>query len=101
MVFCAIAIYHVMHLKKVDVSEDGIRISYPLAILRRHRHISTDMIVSYRFSGGHYTESGAVFIMYRRTRRVASIKIPLEPVDWDQANELFSAMHPKSKLATT
>jgi hypothetical protein len=92
--FSAAAIYHVMHLKKVDVSEDGIHILYPMAVIWRHRHVPTDAILQCRFSGGHYTESGAVFVRYRKKNRIGLLKVPVDATDWRQAKNLFTTLFP-------
>ncbi|MBL0128717.1 MAG: hypothetical protein IPP83_14940 [Flavobacteriales bacterium] len=94
LVFLGIALYHIMHLKKVEVMPSAILIRYPLSIMSRQVSILADDLVSYRFSGGHYTESGAVFVKYRKENHVATLKIPIAAADWWQAKTLFKSSFP-------
>ena len=83
LVFLGIAVYHVMHFKKVELTQDAMFILYPFAIVSRQETILSKDLISYRLSGGHYTESGAVFIKYRKGKSARSMKIVVQPKDAD------------------
>jgi|GEM_PF-4184162 hypothetical protein len=93
-IFFGIAVYHLIHRKRVEVSQNEILIRYPLAILTKRKLIPSSTLVSYRFTRGHYTELGAVFVKYRDGKSIASIKIPVDPADSRQLESLFHTWLP-------
>lgn len=110
LIFLGVSIYHIMHLKKVEVTQDAIRIRYPLALLNRLETIPSTAVVSFRFSGGHYTELGAVFVKYRKWKTTRSKKILVNPADARQleallrnwiSNEPTSLARPDIRIASS
>lgn len=89
LIFLSISVYHVMHLKKVEFTEGAILIRYPFALVIRQKTIPSKAVISYRFSSGHYTELGAVFVKYRQGTSVGSMKIPVDPSDLRQLEALL------------
>lgn len=95
-VFAGIAVYHITHTKRVEVSANAILIRYPLGILTRQKLIPAEALLSYRVTRGHYTEIGAVFIKYRDGKSISSLKIPLDPADSKELESLLSSWLPSA-----
>ncbi len=94
LVFFVIASYPIMHLKRVDLLDGLIQIRYPLALIRREVMLPPQDLISYRFSGGHYTESGSVFVKYRRGERENTLTIPVDASERLAAESWFRTWFP-------
>ncbi len=94
LLFLGVSIYHIMHLKKVEVNQEAILIRYPLGLFSREKTIPIDSLISFRFSAGHYTEPGAVFIKYRKGKSSGSMKILVDPADIRQLEALLRTLLP-------